>query len=178
MFLYQPCPFADRYFKEAKVNDYPDADPNKPQDCEEGPGPYVIHGYTYPQNFEVAYKNHIANGTEYVGILLLGEKFNPVWVGNRIEPSFLYKDKKNSYWQTPTITPVSMSALAAVVWMLKNKMAGGIYFPDDIPEYKDVIKMAEKYMSKTLYQTFSKEEVAEAIGVNFADLQAKDIFIK
>ena len=176
MFLYQPCPFADRYFKEAKVNHYPNPDPDKPQDCEEGPGPYVIHGYVYPQNFEVAYKSHIASGTEYVGILLLGEKFDPVWVGNRIDPAFLYKDKKTSYWQTPTITPVSMSALAAVVWMLKNKTAGGIYFPDDIPDYKEIIKMAEKYISKTIYRTFGKDEVANAIGVDFADLQAKDIF--
>ncbi len=177
MFLYQPCPFADRYFKEAKVNEYPNPDPDKPQDCEDGPGPNVIHGYVYPENFQVAYKEHIASGTEYVGILLLGEKFDPVWVGNRIEPEFLYKNKKDSYWQTPTITPVSMSALAALCWMLKNKNAGGIYFPDDIPDYNDIIKMAEKYISKTIYQTFSKDEVAKALGIDFTDLQAKDIFL-
>ena len=177
MFLYQPCPFADRYFKEAKVNEYPNPDPDKPQDCEDGTGPNVIHGYVYPENFQVAYKEHIASGTEYVGILLLGEKFDPVWVGNRIEPTFLYKNKKDSYWQTPTITPVSMSALAAVCWMLKNKNAGGIYFPDDISDYNGIIKMAEKYISKTIYQTFSKEEVAKALGIDFADLQAKDIFL-
>lgn len=177
VFLYQPCPFADRYFKEAKVNEYPDADPAKPQDCEDGPGPHVIHGYVYPENFEVAYRENIASGTEYVGILLLGEKFAPVWVGNRIEPSFLYKNKKASYWQTPTITPVSMSALAAVCWMLKNKDKGGIYFPDDIPDYAGIIKKAEKYISKTIYHTFSKKEVEDALHVDFNDLQIKDIFV-
>lgn len=178
LFLYQPCPFANRYFREAKVNDYPNPDPNKPQDCEEGPGPNVIHGYLYPKNFQVAYQEHIAHGTEYVGILLLGEKFEPVWVGNRIEPSFLYKNKKDSYWQTPTITPVSMSALAAVVWMLKNKNAGGIYFPDDIPDYSGIIKMAEKYISKTIYQTFTKKEVADALKIDFENLQVKDILVE
>lgn len=177
VFLYQPCPFADRYFKEAKVNNYPDADPDKPQDCEEGQGPYVIHGYLYPENFQVAYRENIASGTEYVGILLLGEKFDPVWVGNRIEPSFLYKKEKTAYWQTPTITPVSMSALSAVCWMLKNKDKGGIYFPDDIPDYRDIIKMAEKYISKTIYQTFTKEEVEKALHIDFEDLQVKDIFV-
>lgn len=177
MFMYQPCPFADRYFREAKVNNYPNPDPDKPQDCEDGSGPNVIHGYVYPENFQVAYQEHIASGTEYVGILLLGEKFKPVWVGNRIEPAFLYKNPKDSYWQTPTITPVSMSALAAVCWMLKNKNAGGIYFPDDIADYNDIIKMAEKYISKTIYQTFTKEEVAEALKIDFANLQMKDILV-
>ena len=90
---------------------------------------------------------------------------------------FLYKSKKASYWQTPTITPVSMSALAAVCWMLKNKEKGGIYFPDDIPDYGNIIKMAEKYISKTIYQTFTKTEVEKALHIDFADLQVKDIFV-
>ncbi len=177
IFLYQPCPFSDRYFRSAKVNDYPHQDPNKPLDCENEDGSGIIHGYVYPKNFQVAYQEHIASGTEYVGILLLGENFDPVWVGNRIEPSFLYKNKKESYWQTPTITPVSVSALAAVCWMIKNRNKGGIYFPDDIPEYKEMIKTVEKYISKTIYKTFTKEEVKEALNIDFNNLQIKDIII-
>ena len=84
----------------------------------------------------------------------MGENFKPVWVGNRIELSYLYKNEKDSYWQTPTITPVAMSALAAVCWMIKNKEKGGIYFPDDITDYKYILKIAEKYISKTIYKTF------------------------
>ena len=96
--------------------------------------------YIYPQKAEILYKEKIISGTEYVGILLMGDNFKPVWVGNRIEPSFLYKDKKSSFWQTPTITPVAMSALAGVCWMIKNQDRGGIYFPDDIDDYKSIIK--------------------------------------
>ncbi len=176
MFLYSPCTYASNYFKGAKVNEYPEPDPEKPMDCENENGRTIIRGYVYPENFEIVYQEKIASGTEYVGVLLIGENFQPVWVGNRIEASFLYKDKKNSYWQTPTITPVAMSALAAVCWMLKNKDKGGIYFPDDIPDYKYIIKTAEKYISKTIYKTFSQEDLTKALKIDFANLRVKDIF--
>ena len=61
--------------------------------------------------------------------------------------------------------------------MLKNKEKGGIYFPDDILDYKYILKIAEKYISKTIYKTFSREEFAQEMQVNFADLQSKDFFI-
>ena len=177
MFLYSPCKYAEAYFRHAKVNDYPNPDPDKPQDCENVNGKSIIRGYVYPENCEIVYQEKIASGTEYVGVLLIGEQFNPVWVGNRVETSYLYKNKKNSYWQTPTITPVSMSALAAVCWMLKNKEKGGIYFPDDIPDYQFIIKTAEKYISKTIYQTFAKETVAKHLKIDYNNLQLKDILV-
>lgn len=177
MFLYLPCKYARDYVQHAKVNEYPDPDPQKPQDCEGEAGKTIIRGYVYPDNVEIVYQEKIAAGTEYVGILLLGEHFQPVWVGNRVEASFLYKSKKDSYWQTPTITPVAMSALAAVCWMLKHKEQGGIYFPDDIPDYKFILKLAEKYISPTIYKTFSQKELEEKIGVQFANLQMKDIML-
>lgn len=175
-FLYSPCEYASRYFQNAKVNDYPEPDMNKPMDCENENGKTIIRGYVYPENFEILYQEKIAAGTEYVGVLLMGENFEPVWVGNRIESSYLYKDKKSSYWQTPTITPVAMSALSAVCWMLKNRDKGGIYFPDDIPDYKFIIKLAEKYISKTIYQTLDKLEVENKLGICLENLQMKELF--
>ncbi len=154
MFIYSPCEFARRYLENAKVNDYPEPDINKPLDCENQNGLTIVRGYVYPKYSEIVYKEKIESGTEYVGVLLIGEKFKPVWVGNRVELSFLYKNKKDSYWQTPTITPVAMSALSAICWMIKNKEKGGIYFPDDIDDYKSILKIAEKYISKTIYKTF------------------------
>ena len=154
MFIYSPCEFARRYLENAKVNDYPEPDINKPLDCENQNGLTIVRGYVYPKYSEIVYKKKIESGTEYVGVLLIGEKFKPVWVGNRVELSFLYKNKKDSYWQTPTITPVAMSALSAICWMIKNKEKGGIYFPDDIDDYKSILKIAEKYISKTIYKTF------------------------
>ena len=119
----------------------------------------------------------ITSGTEYVGVLILGDNFKPVWVGNRIERDFLSKDKKSSYWQTPTITPVAMSALAATCWMLKNKAKGGIYFPDDIMDYPYILKIAEKYISKTIYRTFDKEEIENSLQTNLDNPQTKNLFV-
>ena len=178
MFIYLPCEFAGKYFTTAKVNEYPNTDPTKPQDCEDENGQTIVRGYRYPKNTEIVYKEKIASGTEYVGVLLLGENFNPVWVGNRVELSFLYKKQKESYWQTPTITPVAMSALAAVCWMIKNKNKGGIYFPDDITDYKYILKIAEKYISKTIYKTFEKQEIREKLRIDFQNLQAEGFLIK
>ncbi len=174
-FIYSPCEYAGEFLMSSKVNDYPNPDPEKPMDCEESEGMSIIRGYVYPETSKVASREMIASGTEYVGVLLLGEKFKPVWVGNRVELSYLQKEKNTKKWQTPTITPVAMSALAAVCWMIKNKHKGGIYFPDEISDYGEIIKTAEKYISKTIYTTFSREEVERGIGVDFNNLQIKDV---
>lgn len=171
MFIYSPCSYAKRYLIDSKVNNYPNSDPNLPQDIENPNGISIVRGHIYPNKQEIVYKEKIEEGTEYVGILLIGESFNPVWVGNRIEPKFLYKSK-DSYWQTPTITPVAMSALSALKWMINNKDKGAIYFPDDIEDYKYIIKSSEKYISKTIYKTFTKEQIEESLNIKLDDIQS------
>ena len=168
VFLYSPCDFAVNYLKFARISNGLNSDITTPDN-------EIIRGFKYPKNSEIIYKERIKKGTEYVGVLLLGSNFNPVWVGNRIKSSFLYKDKKSSFWQTPTITPVAMSALAATCWMIKNKDIGGIYFPDDISEYKEIIHFAEKYISKTIYKTFKKKKIEQELSIDLNNLQIKDI---
>ncbi|MBQ8041501.1 MAG: saccharopine dehydrogenase NADP-binding domain-containing protein, partial [Lachnospiraceae bacterium] len=84
MFIYKPCDYASIYFSKAKVNEYPNPDPCKPQDVENENGTTIIRGYVYPKNFEILYQEKITKGTEYVGVLLMGDNFEPVWVGNRV----------------------------------------------------------------------------------------------
>ncbi len=175
LFLYSPCDYAVEYLRRCRVHKLLDINNQTEIDYKNNP---IIRGFKYPENAEIIYKEQIKNGTEYVGVLLLGSNFDPVWVGNRIKKNFLYKDKKSSFWQTPTITPVAMSALAASYWMIKNKDKGGIYFPDDINEYNDIINFAEKYISKTIYKTFSKEKIEKELNINLNNLQLKDILIK
>ena len=178
MFIYSPCEYARKYMEDAKVNDYPESNPQKPMDCENENGITITRGYLYPQTAEIVYKEKIEAGTEYVGVLLIGENFKPVWVGNRIELSFLYKNSKDSYWQTPTITPVAMSALSAVCWMIRNKDKGDIYFPDDIPDYKYILKIAEKYISKTIFKTFDSKTIEKELKIKLSDIQSKDFLVK
>ena len=173
MFIYKPCSLAEEYLSKSKVNSYPDFDINKPLDDNEK----IVRGHIYPFDSEILYKEKIKEGTEYVGVLILGDKFDPVWVGNRVELSFLYK-KKNSYWQTPTITPVAMSALSVLCWMIKNKEKGGIYFPENIDDYKYIIKKSEKYISKTIYKTFKRNLIEEKLNIDFSNIQTKDFIIK
>ena len=177
IFLYSPCDFSIEYLKKAKVNNYLHPDKNKPQDINNPFETSIIRGFKYPEKSEIIYKEKIKNGTEYVGVLLLGSKFDPVWVGNRIKKIFLYRDKRTSFWQTPTITPVAMSALSASCWMIENKNQGGIYFPDDIKDYKKIINFAEKYISKTIYKTFSKKKIERKLNIDLNNIQLKDILI-
>ena len=107
----------------------------------------------------------------------MGDNFQPVWVGNRVEFTYLYRDKKTTYWQTPTITPVAISALAAVCWMITHKNNKGIFFPDDIADYKYILKIAEKYISKTIYKSFDKETLGEALGVDLSNARARDFLM-
>ena len=175
-FIYRPCNLSRTYLEKSRVNTYPDIDPNKPLDKEEKDC-VITRGFLYPKETEIVYPEKIRAGTEYVGVLLIGEDFDPVWVGNRVELSYL-KKQKNSYWQTPTITPVAMSALAAVCWMIKHPNKGNIYFPDNLPDYQKIIKFAEKFISKTIYKTFKKEELRTSISINNEKLETADFFIK
>lgn len=69
-----------------------------------------------------------------------------------------------------------MSALSALCWMIKHQNQGGIYFPDDIPDYHTIVKRAEKYISKTIYKTFTKDAIEDKLGIHLSDIQSQDFF--
>lgn len=173
MFVYSPCELAKKYLYSSKVDEHS----NFISDNMDSSSISIVRGHVYPKNQEIVYQEKIKEGTEYVGVLLIGKKFNPVWVGNKVELNYLYKSKKQSFWQTPTITPVAMSALSAVKWMIENKEQGGIYFPDDIKEYKKIIKTAEKYISKTIYKQFTKKDIESSLNIKINNIKSQDFFV-
>ena len=62
--------------------------------------------------------------------------------------------------------------------MIKNKNRRGIYFPDDINEYKEIINFAEKYISKTIYKSFNKKKIEHELDINLNSLQLKDVLLQ
>ena len=68
-----------------------------------------------------------------------------------------------------------MSALSDCCGMIKNIDKGGIYFPDDINDYKEIIDFVEKYISKTIYKTIKKDKIESILDIKLDNLQLKDI---
>jgi homospermidine synthase len=72
---------------------------------------------------------------------------------------------------------VAISALAAICWLITHKAKKGIFFPEDITDYKYILKLAEKYISKIIYKSFDKKTLSEALGVDLSKIRAKDFLV-
>lgn len=77
-----------------------------------------------------------ANG-EAVGVLLEGDNFSPIYVGN-------YLDKKDVGNESPTILQVSASMYAAIAYIL-NHPYSGVLFAEE-PNTSEMMDCAKKYL--------------------------------
>ena len=146
LFVYQACDIAEQFMQN------------------------INEGDPLPTNSQVMYYDKVTHGAEYVGTFLLGDKFDPVWLGNGVCDK-LIAEMGYSSWQMPTVLPVAASALGALCWMLQNQNKKGLFFPEDINEFDYIVGIAEKYIAPTIYQTFTKAELDK---INFENLQVKD----
>lgn len=78
----------------------------------------------------------LANG-EAVGVLLEGDNFSPIYVGN-------YLDKKDVGNESPTILQVSASMYAAIAYIL-NHPYSGVLFAEE-PDTSEMMDCAKKYL--------------------------------
>ena len=108
-----------------------------------------------PKKTKVMYEELTGIGTEYVGVMIFGEKINPVWVGNAVS---LKDAQKFGMQNTPTILQVSSGVLAGIVWLMKHRDVGGIFYPEDVDmdEYNEIM---EKYMGETIIEEVAREEI-------------------
>ncbi len=101
-------------------------------------------GYTDQEDYQLIEKG-ITAGTEYVGVLIMGDRFKPRWVGNCLTLEHI-----NKYFpgQTPTILQVAVPAVAAVSYMIRHPQIG-ICYPDELP-YQPLLEVIEKYAGPTV----------------------------
>ena len=59
----------------------------------------------------------------------------------------------------------------------QDKCVRSILERDNTNILKDIINFAEKYISKTIYKTFSKKKIEKELGINLNSLQANDVLI-
>lgn len=102
------------------------------------------NNYQEPEKYQLI-KEGIVSGTEYVGVLVMGDKFKTRWVGNCITLERINQLFPN---QTPTILQVSISAVAAISYMLEHRNIG-VNYPDDLP-YEPILATIEKYAGETI----------------------------
>lgn len=103
--------------------------------------------YQEPEEYKLITEGILA-GTEYVGVLLMGNKFKSRWVGNYLSLEKIAKDYSS---HTPTILQVAIPAVAAISYMIKHRNIGFNY-PDNLP-YEPILATIEKYAGKTISQS-------------------------
>lgn len=79
----------------------------------------------------------IATNGESVGVLLKGDNFSPVYVGN-------YLDKKDVGDESPTILQVSASMYAVIKYILDHPNSGVLFAEE--PDTSEILKHAKKYL--------------------------------
>jgi homospermidine synthase len=120
------------------------------------------------RNFELQPKtrimsNEITKGSDILGALLMGHKYNSWWTG-----SVLSIDESRDLVpaQNATTVQVAIGIVSAVLWMIENPNKGACV-PDDLP-HREVLSIAKPYLGTFVseaydwtpfknYQVFFKE---------------------
>lgn len=129
----------------------------------------AIDSYKEPKNTSLVQKD-IISGTEYVGVLIMGNKFKSRWVGNCLSLEWIDKNFPNLM---PTILQVAISAIAAMSYLIDNRNKG-INYPDDLP-YEEILPIIEKYADKTISVT-TDFSVEHNLSKDIFEKNIKDMF--
>jgi homospermidine synthase len=102
------------------------------------------------RNFEMQPKQRIMrddiiDGSDELGVLLLGHDLNGWWVGSHLD---IHEARKHVKGQNSTTLQVAASILGALSWMFRNPDKG-LCVPDDLP-HEEVLKVASPYLGTTI----------------------------
>jgi homospermidine synthase len=99
-------------------------------------------GYELQTNKRVI-TDEITHGTDSLGALIMGHKYNSWWTGSMLD----IKDaRKLVPGQNSTTIQVAIGVVSSIVWMLENPHKG-LCFPEDLP-YEYILKIAKPYLGQ------------------------------
>jgi len=99
-------------------------------------------GYELQQNKRVM-TDEIKSGTDHLGALIMGHKYNSWWTGSILS---IEESRKLVPHQNATTVQVAIGVVAAIVWMLANPKKG-LCFPEDLPS-DHILNIAKPYLGK------------------------------
>lgn len=96
-----------------------------------------------PQSGRRVIRDEITEGTDELGVLLMGHARQTYWYGSRLS---IREARQLAPYNNATSLQVAAGVLAGVVWALRNPCAG-VVEPDDI-DYEVVLEIARPYLGE------------------------------
>ena len=133
-----------------------------------------LKGRDYVLQDEIRIMNDdIVSGSDILGALIMGHKYNSWWVGSDLD---IEEARRLAPGQNATTVQVAIGVVAAVMWMIENP-ARGICMPEDLP-HEYVVAIAKPYLgnwiSKPVDWTPLKHYDNKFPGYNTPDIDPAD----
>lgn len=113
-----------------------------------------LKNYEKPKNF-VKLTSEISSGSEYLGVILTGEKLGSYYFGTAVDIDTVRLKRPQ---ETPTIIQVTATAISGFKWIIANPK-NGLLFPEELPE-DFILENAEKYLGTYNFHKVDKKFVA------------------
>lgn len=122
-----------------------------------------MRGYNNLQEKKRILADEIIDGRDELGCLLMGHDYKSWWIGSLLD---IHESRQLVPGNNATVLQVAASAVAALVWLIKNPYEG-VCLPDDLP-YKEILDLAKPYLGP-----------CKSMPVNWTPLSTKrDLFAR
>lgn len=113
-----------------------------------------LKNYEKPKNF-VKLTSEISSGSEYLGVILTGEKLGSYYFGTAVDVDTVRLKRPQ---ETPTIIQVTATAISGFKWIIANPK-DGLLFPEELPE-DFILENAEKYLGTYNFHKIAQKFIA------------------
>jgi homospermidine synthase len=105
--------------------------------------------YRLVENYHIYDDTEIIKGSDILGALLMGHKYNAWWTGSDLS---IEESRNLVPGQNATTIQVAAGVLAAIRWMIENPKEG-VCLPDDLP-HDYVLNIAKPYLGKFISESY------------------------